>query len=96
MAGASHKIGENTARAGNRGKGRPKGAANRTTVAMKDAITSVYADLQSETGKDNGHFLDWAKSNPTEFYKIASKLIPVNVDANVAFNPLPAKVDDFV
>jgi hypothetical protein len=75
------KIGEN--RAGNRGLGRPKGAKNKTTVVMKDAITAVYADLQEETGKEHGHFLDWAKTNATEFYKIAAKLLPMDVNANV-------------
>lgn len=96
MTGDQPKLGENTRNRGNAGKGRPKGVPNKTTVVMKDAITAVYSDLQAETGKDNGHFLDWAKSNPTEFYKIAAKLIPMAVDANVAFSPLPAKVDDFV
>jgi hypothetical protein len=72
------------------GKGRPKGVKNKTTLAMKDAISSVYADLQSETGDGHGHFKAWAKDNPTEFYKIAAKLIPMQVDANVDLIGMPA------
>lgn len=68
------------------GKGRPKGSANKLTLAMKDAISSVYADLQEETGEPHGHFKDWAKANATDFYKIASKLIPLDVNANVNGN----------
>ena len=78
------KIGSSAEkRAGNRGKGRPKGARNKTTVAMKEAIMCVYNDLQEEAGRENGHFVDWAKENPTEFYKIASKLIPIDLNANI-------------
>lgn len=70
------KLGENR---GNAGKGRPKGSPNKTTALMKDAITSVYADLQEGSGGGNNHFLHWASDNPTEFYKLASKLIPVQL-----------------
>lgn len=40
---------------------------------------SVYADLQADSGKEHGHFLEWAKGAPTEFYKIAAKLLPLQV-----------------
>ena len=66
------------------GKGRPKGVKNKTTLAMKEAISCVYNDLQSETGEEHGHFREWAKANSTEFYKLAAKLIPLDVNANVA------------
>jgi hypothetical protein len=67
---------------GNAGKGRPKGARNKATVAMKEAISHVYAGLQDKTKKDHGHFLQWAEENPTEFYKIAAKLLPLQVNAD--------------
>lgn len=73
------KLGGNR---GNAGKGRPKGVPNKTTAIMKDAITAVYADLQEsveEADNANAHFLAWAKGNATEFYKLASKLIPLQV-----------------
>ncbi len=62
------------------GRGRKKGEINKTTAAMKTAIMHVYAALQDKTGKEHGHFIDWAEGNPTDFYKIASKLIPVQLD----------------
>jgi hypothetical protein len=65
------------------GKGRPKGVKNKTTLAMKEAISCVYNDLQEDTGEEHGHFKAWAKENQTEFYKIAAKLIPIDVNANV-------------
>ncbi len=66
--------------AGKAGPGRPKGVANKSTVVMKAAIMSVYEALQAKTGNDHGHFLEWAEQNSTEFYKLAAKLIPVQVE----------------
>ncbi len=83
----------------NAGKGRPKGSRNKTTVAMRDAILHVYEDLQAKSGRDHGHFSEWAEENATEFYKIAAKLIPLDVNANVngQLGLLPkASVDDFL
>lgn len=62
------------------GRGRKKGELNKTTAAMKTAIMHVYAALQDKTGKEHGHFIEWAEENSTDFYKIASKLIPVQLD----------------
>lgn len=59
--------------------GRVKGTPNKATATIKEAITSVYADLQATAGKEHGHFLAWAKDAPTEFYRLAAKLIPVQV-----------------
>ena len=68
------KVGDGTP-----GPGRPKGSVNKTTATMKAAIQSVYDKLQEERGGNHGHFLNWAKSEPTEFYRLASKLIPIQV-----------------
>lgn len=65
--------------AGRKTGGRRKGTPNKTTATIKEAITSVYADLQAETGQEHGHFLAWAKDSPTEFYKLAAKLIPIQL-----------------
>ena len=59
--------------------GRKKGSLNKSTVAMKDAMLSVFADLQAEAGGRNGHFLGWARDNSTDFYKLASRLLPLQV-----------------
>jgi hypothetical protein len=58
-------------------KGKPKtggrriGTPNRLTGAFRDAVLIAYEGL-------GGHaaFLGWAKKNRTEYYRIASRLIP--------------------
>ena len=66
---------------GRPGPGRPKGSPNRTTVAMKNAISTVFEDLQAGHGGEGAypHFLAWAKANPTEFYRMAARQLPVHV-----------------
>ena len=59
--------------------GRQKGTPNKSTLAIKEAMLSVFADLQAETGEENGHFLEWARGNATDFYKLSSKLLPLQV-----------------
>jgi hypothetical protein len=51
--------------------GRLPGVSNKLTGAFRDAVRHVYSGL-------GGHatFLAWARDNQTEFYKIASRLIP--------------------
>ena len=56
---------------GNKGGGRPKGVPNKLTQNMKNLIQDELVRL----GPD--HFHAWALENPTEFYKIAARLIPV-------------------
>jgi len=69
----------NIANLTNKGKGRPKGVPNRVTVSMKDAFREAF----DETGGAEG-LAAWAKKNPTEFYKLASKLIPVQLQGEVS------------
>jgi hypothetical protein len=92
------------------GKGRPKGVQNKTTKLMKTAIEAVLADLQQfqrdadETENEYAHFLKWAKDNETEFYKLASKLLPIQIAGDpdnplkhihsIALVPVAAKRDD--
>ena len=65
-------------------KGKPKtggrrpGSVNRFTGTFRDAVQTVYNGL-------GGHaaFGKWAKSNPTEYYRIASKLIPLEIKGGV-------------
>jgi len=51
--------------------GRRPGTPNRLTGAFREAVLFVYDGL-------GGHaaFLQWARENPTEYYKIAARLIP--------------------
>jgi hypothetical protein len=55
------------------GSGRKPGVPNRVTRTIKEAIETTLQSLQ-RTKKHN--LLAWAKANPTEFYKLAGKLIP--------------------
>ena len=69
---------------GRPGPGRPPGALNRTTVIMRDAVTAVFQDLQADHGGKGPypHFFEWAKGNPSEFYRIAAKLMPQQLEAS--------------
>lgn len=60
--------------------GRTKGSQNALTKTFKTLLTETLTKLQ----EDKKHNLEaWAKENPTEFYKIASKLIPAEISATV-------------
>ena len=59
--------------------GRKKGSLNKSTVAIREAVLSVFADMQATTGRENGHFLDWALCNSTDFYKLSARLLPMQV-----------------
>lgn len=54
--------------------GRQPGTPNRLTGAFKEAVQIVYNGL-------GGHeaFLEWARENRTEYYRIASRLIPTEM-----------------
>lgn len=58
--------------------GRKKGVQNKTTVAVKEALQSTF----DEIGGVNG-LVNWAKQEPTEFYKLWGKLLPTEVKADV-------------
>jgi hypothetical protein len=54
--------------------GRQAGTPNRLTGLFREAVLCVYERL-------GGHdaFLQWARENPTEYYKIAARLIPTEM-----------------
>lgn len=54
--------------------GRQVGTPNRLTGAFREAVLHVYNGL-------GGHeaFLEWARENRTEYYRIASRLIPTEM-----------------
>jgi hypothetical protein len=59
------------------GKGRPKGAVNKTTKALKDMI---LAALDQSGGVD--YLIDQARDNPTSFMTLVGKVLPLDVNAN--------------
>lgn len=61
-------------------KGKPKGATNKLTRTVKEALTEAFNDLQKDP---KAKLSAWGKNNPTAFYQIAAKLIPTELTAKV-------------
>jgi hypothetical protein len=63
--------------------GRQSGTMNRFTGAFREAVQIVYHRL-------GGHaaFLNWARDNPTEYYRIAARLIPGEMQQDGRNNPI--------
>ena len=59
---------------GHKTGGRQIGTPNKVTSVFKDAVRTVYDDIGG-----NKSFAAWAKENPTEFYRIAARLIPTEM-----------------
>lgn len=74
MAGKGSKPGE-------RRGGRKAGTPNKLTKTVKEAFEQAFNAMQEQPGVKLG---DWGKENPTEFYKIAAKLIPSEINAKVS------------
>lgn len=62
---------------------RPKGVPNKLTTVFKEAVMIAYQGIGGDTA-----FTAWAGANPTEFYKIASRLIPQEVAVQGQMRPL--------
>lgn len=61
--------------------GRQKGTPNKVTRTVKETVLAVFNKLQEEPGPEEKdvRLHIWAQREPTEFYRIASKLIPTEV-----------------
>ena len=75
--------------------GRPKGAVNKSTKLVKEVFAEVFDKLQTdeEAKQKRADLESWAKANPTEFYKLASKLIPVQIGGDPD-NPVPVNITE--
>lgn len=60
--------------------GRKEGSINKLTKTVKERVLEVFNELQDDP---QANLLSWAKDEPTEFYKIAAKLIPADINAKV-------------
>lgn len=60
------------------GAGRKKGSQNRITSVIKEAVLDTFEKLGGVE-----HMTKWAEKNPTDFYRIAAKLIPQHLTADV-------------
>lgn len=69
--------------------GRPKGSKNRNTTLIRDVFAQVFDELQ---GDPKASLKVWAKANPTEFYKLSAKLIPIQVGGDPD-NPIKATLE---
>lgn len=57
--------------------GRKKGALNRTTAVIKAALLRTFELLQTRHHVNDGKRLtEWARENPTEFYKLIGRMVP--------------------
>lgn len=56
-------------------KAAPRGPGQ-FTKTVKEAVLAAFNDLQKDPSVN---IIAWGKGNPTEFYKIAAKLIPTEV-----------------
>jgi len=63
---------------GARGRGRPPGALNKTTASVKAALEEAFDGLGGVQA-----LIRWAQLEPTEFYKLYAKLLPVQVQADM-------------
>lgn len=59
---------------GERRGGRQKGTPNKLTSTFREAIQVAYEGIGGHDG-----FTGWAEDNKTEFYKIAARLIPTEI-----------------
>lgn len=60
--------------------GRVPGSVNKTTSIVKQVLLSVFNELQ-ESPKTC--LRTWAEKEPTEFYKMAAKLIPTEIKGDI-------------
>lgn len=59
--------------------GRRVGAKN-SLGSVREAFERVFNSLQDDN-EDPSSLEQWAKRNPGEFYKLASKLLPMQINA---------------
>lgn len=60
--------------------GRPPGVQNKLSRTVKETVLAVFNELQNDP---DANLTTWAKSEPTEFYRIASKLIPTELTGSI-------------
>ncbi len=71
------------------GKGRPKGALNKTTALLKDAILKAATDAGN--GDLSAYLKEQAEKNPTAFMSLLGKVLPLQVTGEGG-RPIKAKV----
>ncbi len=69
--------------------GKPKGAVTKSTKLVKEVFADAFTELQKDK---TVNLITWGKENPTEFYKIVSRLIPMQVD-NIGNTTISIKIE---
>jgi regulator of sirC expression with transglutaminase-like and TPR domain len=59
-------------------KDTPPRGPGKLTKTVKETVLAVFNELQQEECEVK--LINWAKQQPTEFYKIAAKLIPTEIN----------------
>ena len=74
----SEKQSTKSGRGGKRpGAGRPAGVPNKLSSTVKDNVIAVFDRLGGAE-----HMVQWASDNPTQFYNIYAKLLPLQVNGS--------------
>jgi hypothetical protein len=55
--------------------GRPKGVPNKQTITVKSALQDAFHGMGGTPA-----LMKWGMENPTEFYRIWSRLLPVDIN----------------
>ena len=70
--------------------GRPQGAQNKLTKTIREMFIAAFDELQENK---TANLIQWAKKNPTEFYKLAALLIPTEIQTDHIFVEQPLFTD---
>jgi hypothetical protein len=86
----------------NAGKGRPKGAVNKTTALLKDAILQAAEAagaklVVDKSGKATGGMVDYltkqAEDNPGPFLTLLGKVLPLQINGGEDEHGLPKAIE---
>lgn len=81
---------------GNAGKGRPKGAPNKTTTTLKEAILAAAAEHgEDDTGRDGlkGYLRKVAREDTKAFAGLLGRVLPLDVNATGNFTVIISQDD---
>ena len=85
------KVGQNR---GNAGQGRPRGAMNRTTTVLKEAILQAASDHGRDgNGADGlpGYLRHLAETEPRSYAGLLGKVLPLEVRGSLAITDSVSK-----